>query len=181
MEFEFTLDYENILFLRRSDDCFYVRYKNSKTEFCIPFNSLFSFDRDREFYDYCKELEKYHDVTETDKTNYWKYISDDDRVNHKTYFTKYDIVYSNGTILIYKTPIKNRWVIWNKAKGKFETSSTVVLSKNIPVHIPAIMSVKRIPDQPNKSILGTLMILTDSETYKKRLNDMYIKLEKKEM
>ena len=96
----------------------------------------------------------------------------------QVYFNKYDLCYSNGSVLIFKTKIQNRYVVWNRAKGIFETASCVVKSHKIPQHLAAILSVKRIPDQPTKSMLTSLMILTPDKEYKNRLNDCYIKLSK---
>ena len=177
---DFVLNYEDILFLRRGDDCFYVRYKgNNKTEFCIPFSSLLEWDKNLEFYNHCKELEKAQDLDLwPEKTSYYKFIRLNDGTDEKVYFNKYDIVYSNGNVLIFKTKIENRYVVWNRAKGIFETASCVVKSHKIPQHLAAILSVKRIPDQPTKSMLTSLMILTPDGDYKNRLNDCYIKLSK---
>ena len=71
---DFVLDYENILFLRRGNDCFYVRYKgDNKTEFCIPFSSLLEWDKNIEFYDHCKRLEEAQGLElYPEKTNYYK-------------------------------------------------------------------------------------------------------------
>ena len=89
--------------------------------------------------------------------------------DEKVYFNKYDICYSNGSIIIFKTKIENRYVVWNRAKGNFETASCVVKSHKIPQHLAAILSVNRIPDQPTKSMLTSLMILTSSLTRPGRL------------
>ena len=177
---DFVLNYEDVLFLRRGEDCFYVRYKgNNKTEFCIPFTSLLEWDKSIEFYNYCKELEKAQGLTlYPEKTNYYKFIKKDDGTEEKVYFNKYDICYSNGSIVIFKTKVENRYVVWNKAKGNYDTASCVVKSHRIPQHLAAILSVNRIPDQPTKSMLTSLMILTPDKDYKAKLNDCYIKLSK---
>ena len=175
---DFVLDYEDILFLRRGNDCFYVRYKgDNKTEFCLPFSSLLEWDKNIEFYNYCKKLEEAQGLElAPEKTNYYKFIRKDDGTDEKVYFNKYDLVYSNGNILIFKTKIDNRYVVWNRAKGIFETASCVVKSHKIPQHLAAILSVKRIPDQPTRSMLRSLMTLTSDDSYKARLNECFIKL-----
>ena len=177
---DFVLNYEDILFLRKGNDCFYVRYKgNNKTEFCIPFSSLLEWDKNLEFYEHCKKLEEAQGLELfPERTSYWKDIRKDDGTDEKVYFNKYYICYSNGNIVIFKTKVQNRYVVWNRAKGTFDTSSCVVKSHKIPQHLAAILSVNRIPDQPTKSMLQSLMILTPDKDYKKRLNDYYIKLSK---
>ena len=93
---DFVLNYEDILFMRRGEDCFYVRYKGAnKTEFCIPFSSLLEWDKSMEFYDHCKKLEESQgEVLYPEKTNYYKFIRKDDGTDEKVYFNKYDLVYS---------------------------------------------------------------------------------------
>ena len=73
---DFVLNYEDILFLRRGADCFYVRYKGSnKTEFCIPFSSLLEWDKSIEFYEHCKKVEEAQGLElYPEKTNYYKFI-----------------------------------------------------------------------------------------------------------
>ena len=177
---DFVLDYENVLFLRRGNDCFYVRYKGvNKTEFCIPFSSLLEWDKAHEFYDHCAKLEEAQGLELfPEKTNYYKFIRKDDGTNEKVYFSKFDVCYSNGSLIIFKTKIQNRYVVWNRAKGIFESASCVVKSHKIPQHLAAILSVNRIPDQPTKSMLKSLMVLTPNADYKNRLNECYIKLDK---
>lgn len=177
---DFVLNYEDILFLRKGNDCFYVRYKgNNKTEFCIPFSSLLEWDKNLEFYNHCKKLEDIQGLElHPEKTSYWKDIRKDDGSDEKVYFNKYDICYTNGNIVIFKTKIQNRYVVWNRAKGSFDIASCVVKSHKIPQHLAAILSVNRIPDQPTKAMLTSLMILTPDKEYKARLNDCYIKLSK---
>ena len=88
---DFVLNYEDILFLRKGNDCFYVRYKGgNKTEFCIPFSSLLEWDKNLEFYNHCKELEKVQDMELwPEKTSYYKFIRLNDGTDEKVYFNKY--------------------------------------------------------------------------------------------
>ena len=169
------LDYNSILYIRRTNDTMYYRLKDSKTEIELPFETVLSYDKNIEFVEHCERLENNNNLNS--ETGLWKYIkSDTNNRAEKVYYTKYDKVYSNGTICIYKTKISNYWIVWNRNKS-YNTGSCVVKSKNYPGHIPAILEVKRIPDQAgNKNLLSALIILTTDESYKKRLNKVWYKI-----
>ena len=174
------IDYNNVLYFRRNEICMYVRFKDEKTEHVLPFERVLSYDKDEEFYEHCSKLEAcYSDSIIPERFNMWKYISDDEtQIPHKikTYFTKHDKVYSNGIINIYKTQYDNKWVIWSRCKP-FSSGSCVVKSNNAPMHIPAIMSCKRVPAPPiNRNLIASLIILTDDDSYKKRLNNVWCSL-----
>ena len=178
------IDYNNVLYFRRNENCMYVRFKNEKTEHVLQYETVLSYDKDAEFFNYCEKLEEcYKDEIKEERYNMWKYISDDSTpIPHKTktYFTKHDKVYSNGTINIYRTPYSNKWVIWSRNKP-FSSGSCVVKSNKPPMHIPAIMSCKRVPAPPvNRNLISSLIILTNDESYKKRLNNVWHDLFDKE-
>ena len=86
------IDYSNVLYFRRNDNCMYVRFKDEKTEHVLQFETVLSYDKDYEFFSHCEKLEAYYkDSINEERYNMWKYISDDDTpIPHKTktYFTR---------------------------------------------------------------------------------------------
>lgn len=169
------IEFDNVLYVRRTEDAMYIRYKEQKEEHLIPFTKVLTDDKNQEFMALCDKIENNNEI-EYEKAVMWKYIVKDDKNKtpaEKVYFNKYNKVYSNGHICIYKTGVDGKWCIWNRQKP-FSTGSCVVKSTNYPGHIAAILEARRIPDAPNnKNLLSALIILTTDNRYKRRLNNVW--------
>ena len=123
---------KDFLYVRRTNDSMYFRLKEEKQEHELPFETVLSYDKNIEFLDICSYIENNHNLYP--EIALWKYIKvnvKDTAPAEKIYFTKYDKVYTNGTICIYKTKVPDHWVIWNRTKP-YNTGSCVVKSKNYP-------------------------------------------------